>query len=88
LAVLLGCRLRRGELIELTYDHLQRREDHWAIVDLVGKAGHARTAQMPDWVKRTIDDWLNAADIRQDKLFRCVCRKGTVWGTEITEKVV
>src|SRR5215469_10946402 len=22
------------------------------------------------------------------KLFRCVCRKGTVWGTEVTEKVV
>jgi site-specific recombinase XerD len=88
LAVLLGCGLRRGELIKLTYDHLQRREDHWAIVDLVGKAGHVRTAPMPDWVKRTIDDWLKAADIKQGKLFRCVCRKGSVWGTEITEKVV
>jgi integrase len=22
------------------------------------------------------------------KIFRCVCRKGVVWGTEITEKVV
>jgi site-specific recombinase XerD len=88
LAVLLGCGLRRGELIDLTFDHLQRREDHWAIVDLVGKAGHVRTVPMPDWVKRAIDDWLNAAAIRQGKLFRCVCRKGTVWGTEITEKVV
>src|SRR5271170_3733110 len=88
LAVLLGCGLRRGELIELTWDHLQRREDHWAIVDLVGKGGHFRTVPVPDWVKRTIDDWLSAADIRHGKLFRCVCRKGTVWGTEITEKVV
>jgi len=88
LAVLLGCGLRRGELIERTWDHLQRREDHWAILDLVGKAGHIRTVPMPDWVKRTIDNWLNAADIRQGKLFRCVCRKGTAWGTEITEKVV
>jgi site-specific recombinase XerD len=88
LAVLLGCGLRRRELIELTWDHLQRREDHWAIVDLVGKGGHIRTVPMPDWVKRTIDDWLNAADISHGKLFRCVCRKGTVWGTEITEKVV
>ena len=88
LAVLLGCGLRRGELIDLTFDHLQRREDHWAIVDLIGKAGHVRTVPMPNWVKRTIDDWLNAADIRQGKLFRCVCRRGTVWGAEITEKVV
>jgi site-specific recombinase XerD len=88
LAVLLGCGLRRGELIELTWDHLQRREDHWAIVDLVGKAGHTRTVPMPDWVKRAIDEWLKSADIRHGKLFRCVWRKGTLWGTEITEKVV
>jgi site-specific recombinase XerC len=61
LAVLLGCGLRRSELTELNFDHLQRREDHWAIVDLVGKAGHIRTVPMPDWVKRTIDDWLIAS---------------------------
>jgi hypothetical protein len=30
-------------LIDLTLEHLQRREDHWAIVDLVGKAAHVRT---------------------------------------------
>ena len=40
LAILLGCGLRRRELAELTLDLLQRREDHWAIVDLVGKGGH------------------------------------------------
>ena len=73
-------------LIDLTSDHIQRREDHWAIVDLVGKAGHVRTVPMPEWVKRTIDEWLNAADISQGKLFRCVSRKGTVWGTEKPRK--
>jgi len=88
LAVLLGCGLRRGEPIDLTSDHIQRREDHWAIVDLIGKAGHVRTVPMPQWVKRTIDEWLDAAHISQGKLFRCVSRKGTAWGTEITEKVV
>src|SRR6266478_3596180 len=88
LAMLLGCGLRRGELIDLMFDHIQRREDHWAIVDLVGKGTHVRTVPMPDWVKETLDHWLSAAGIRQGKLFRCVCRKGTVWGTEITEKVV
>src|SRR3989454_4491953 len=48
LATLLGCALRRRELIDLTFDHIQRREDHWAIVDLVGKGGHIRTVPMPD----------------------------------------
>ena len=88
LAVLLGCGLRRGELIDLTFEHIQRREDHWAIVDLIGKAGHVRTIPMPNWVKQTIDDWLSVAQIETGQNFRCVCRKGSVWGTEITEKVV
>ena len=88
LAVLLGCGLRRRELIDLTFDHIQRREDHWAIIDLVGKGGHIRTVPMPNWVKQTIDEWLTVADIAHGKLFRCVCRKGVVWGTKITEKVV
>ena len=43
---------------------------------------------MPTWVKETIDNWLLAADITHGRLFRCVCRKGTTWGTEMTEKVV
>ena len=43
IAVLLGCGLRRRELSDLSFDHLQRREDHWAIVDMVGKGGHIRT---------------------------------------------
>jgi integrase len=88
LAVLLGCGLRRRELTDLTLEHLQRREDHWAIVDLVGKAGHVRTIPVPDWVKRTIDDWLTAASVVDGRLFRRVCRTGTIWGEEMTEKVV
>jgi site-specific recombinase XerD len=67
LATLLGCGLRRRELIDLTFDHIQRREDHWAIVDLVGKGGHIRTVPMPDWVKHTIDDWLVIAQIGRAK---------------------
>ena len=42
LALLLGCVLRRRELCDLTLDHLQRREEHWAIIDLVGKGRHIR----------------------------------------------
>jgi len=88
LAVLLGCGLRRREVIDLTLDHIQRREDHWAIVDLVGKGGHIRTIPMPAWVKQTLDDWLNEAGITRGRIFRCVSRRGAVWGTEITEKVI
>jgi integrase len=34
---LLACGLRRHEVVALTWDHLQQREDHRAIVDFVGK---------------------------------------------------
>ena len=88
LAVLLGCGLRRRELVHLHFDRIQRRKDHWAIVDLVGKGGHIRTVPMPDWVKQTVDDRLSTAQITHGRVFRCVCRRGTVWGTKITGKVV
>jgi integrase len=49
LALMLGCGLRRGEVADLRVDHLQRREEHWVIADLVGKAAHIRTVPVPDW---------------------------------------
>ena len=80
LAVLLGCGLRRRELADLHFGHLQKREAHWAIIDLIGKGGHIRTVPVPDWVKAAIDDWAAAADICTGKVFRCVCRAGKHWG--------
>ena len=50
LALMLGCGLRRGEVAELRMDHLQQREEHWVIVDVVGKAAHIRTVPVPNWV--------------------------------------
>jgi len=88
LAILLGCGLRRRELAELTFDKIERREEHWAIIDLVGKGGHIRTVPVPDWVKQRIDEWVSAAANVNGRLFRCVCRAGTVWGDGMTEKVV
>lgn len=88
LAVLLACGLRRHEAVELNFTHLQQREQHWAIVDLIGKAGHMRTIPMPDWVKQVLDVWLTGAGITSGRLFRRVNRAGRVWGESMTEKVV
>jgi hypothetical protein len=75
-------------LADLEFTHLQQREEHWAIVDLIGKCGHIRTVPMPDWVKMTIDLWVAAAGISDGKVFRCVCRAGKHWGDGVTERVV
>jgi site-specific recombinase XerD len=88
LAILLGCGLRRSELVHLTVEDLQQREGHWAIVDLIGKGNHMRTVPVPDWVKSAIDRWTAGANIRTGKLFRCVSKTGSVWGDGISEKVV
>lgn len=65
LALLLSCGLRRHELVQLDTASLQQREDHWAIVDLEGKAGHMRTVPIPEWVKGLVDEWLMAACIAE-----------------------
>ena len=88
LALLLACGLRRGEVADLELGDIQRREDHWAIVDLAGKGGHVRTVPVPDWITRTIGEWVTAASIRSGKLFRCVCRAGKTWGDSMTDRVI
>lgn len=87
LAVLLACGLRRHEIAELTVEHLQQREGHWAIVDLSGKGGHVRTVPVPDWVYRELRAWTEAAGITTGKAFRCVSSADKAWGDGVTEKL-
>ena len=88
LAVLLACGLRRHEAVSLDFADLQQREDHWAIVDLKGKAGHTRTVPMPGWVKASLDEWLQTAKLTAGRLFRRVNKSGKAWGDGLTEKAV
>jgi site-specific recombinase XerD len=88
LAILLACGLRRHEAVERKLSHLQQREEHWAIVDLIGKTAHTRTVPMPDWVKEFVDEWLIDAGITCGRIFRQVNRAGRSWGEGLTEKVV
>lgn len=81
LATLLGCGLRRRELADLEFAHLQQREEHWAIVDLVGKGGHIRTVPVPGWVKAIIDQWLTAADILREGCFDAFVEQANIGAT-------
>ena len=80
LAVLLGCGLRRGELLAMQLGSIQQREEHWVIADLVGKGGHVWTVPMPAWVKDAIDAWTAAARITEGTVFRTITKSGHVWG--------
>jgi site-specific recombinase XerC len=88
LAMLFGCGFRRSELVGLCLDDLQMRQGHWAVVDLIGKAGHIRTVPVPGWVKVALDQWTVAAGITGGRIFRAFARTGKVWGKGISQNVV
>ena len=74
--------------MSLEMRHIQQREEHWAIIDLHGKAGHTRTVPVPDWVKTVLDEWTCAANMTSGRVFRRVNKAGGAWGASMTEKVV
>jgi site-specific recombinase XerC len=87
LAMLIGCGLRRSELLGLTLASLQQREEHWVVADLVGKGGHMRTVPVPTWVKAAIDTWTTAAGISDGAVFKAINRAARVWGEGMSPKV-
>jgi integrase len=87
-AMLIGCGLRRAELLALSLESIQQREEHWVIADLVGKGGHVRTVPIPNWVKSTVDAWVAAAAIRHGRVFRAINKAGRVWGDGMSPKVL
>ena len=88
LAFLVGCGLRRGELLGLNVRSIQMREEHWVVADLQGKAGHIRTIPIPTWVKNAINEWTSASGITEGCLFRTINKAGRIGGTGMTPKVL
>jgi integrase len=86
-AMLIGCGLRRAELLALRLESIQQREEHWVIADLVGKGGHVRTVPIPTWVKSTLDAWTAAVGITNGPVFRAINKAGRLWGDGMSPKV-
>jgi site-specific recombinase XerD len=56
LALLLGCGLRRTELVlEVKMGAIAQRENRWVLVDITGKGNRVRSVAVPAWVKAAID---------------------------------
>jgi integrase len=88
LALLIGCGLRRGELLALLTGSIQLREEHWVVADLPGKAGHIRTVPIPLWAKEALDRWTEASGVKEGRLFRAINKSGKIWGDGMTPKVL
>src|SRR6202162_1823163 len=87
LALLIGCGLRRAELVGLRTGDFQVREEHCVIAYLIGKGKHIRTVPVPVWAKRAVDEWSDAAKISTGALFRRVGKLGKIWGAGLTKAV-
>jgi len=72
---MLGCGLRRDEVVRLQVGHLQQREGRWVILDLQGKHNRTRTVPMAAWIKALIDKYTEAVGVTNGVLFRRI-RKG------------
>jgi integrase len=88
LALLLGCGLRRAEIVKVRIEDIQLREEHWVIADLVGKGRHIRTVPIPAWVKRAIDEWTVTSEITSGPVFRRINKEGRIWGYGLTSKSI
>ena len=88
LAVLIGCGLRRAEIVTVAVEAFELREHHWVLADLIGKGGHMRTIPVPGWVKATVDAWVSSADLKSGVLFRPVGKTGKFRNTGFTAKVI
>ena len=88
LGLLLGCGLRRSEVVGLRLDQLQSREGHWVIVDLVGQGRRLRTVPMPSWCNELLDVWVRHSGVSEGKVFRRLLKGGKPQGQGVTANVV
>jgi integrase len=86
LALLVGCGLRRAELLRLNVEDLQQREGRWVIPDMAGKGNRLRTVSVPAAVKARVDDWVEAAGISEGRPFRPVNKGGRISGEAIRDE--
>jgi integrase len=88
LGLLLGCGLRRSEVVGLTLDQLQTRDGRWVIVDLLGKGRRLRTVPVPSWSKQLLDAWLLHSGVSEGRVFRRVSKVGKRQEDGVTANVV
>ena len=88
LAVLVGCGLRREELVLLNVEDVQLRDEHWVIPELVGKGKRVRLVPVPGWVKERLDEWTTKGEIREKRIFRAMRKNGTVASESLSATAV
>lgn len=88
LALLIGCGLRRSEVVNLTLDRIQQRDGRWVLVDLIGKRNKVRSVPMPSWAKQAIDQYSSTSGLVDGNVFRPINKAGRLTGERMTEQAI
>jgi integrase/recombinase XerD len=88
LGLLLGCALRRAELVRLQVTDIQQRAGRWVIPDLEGKGKRVRTVPVPAWAKQLLNEWVAVGKIQSGPLFRPINKGDAVGEKALTENAV
>jgi len=88
LATLLGCGIRRRELINLGINQLQLRDERWVIANLIGKRNKTRTVTVPRWTKQSIDAYVETVNIQSGRLFQAFRKNGKLLHDNLSAETV
>lgn len=88
IAMLIGCGLRRGELVNLQIHDVLTHSHQWLLARVVGPRGRVRGVVVPGWVKEALEVWMRQAQLSQGPLFRSVDREGQVGSQMISPQTV
>ena len=88
LALLLGCGLRRNEIVQSKVESIVQQEGRWVLAHVFSPLGRERTVPLPAWVRQALDGWLKASKIRAGAIFRAVDRDGNVLGRVLSAPMI
>jgi site-specific recombinase XerD len=88
LALLLGCGLRRNEIVQTRAEDIRPVEGRWVLSQVIGRHGTVRMVPLPSWVKLALDCWLEASNIQSGVIFRALDREGTLLGRGLSAQMV
>ena len=88
LALLVGCALRRREVVNLDVEDIQYEDGRGVFIRVVGQRGRIRSIAIPDWVEEALAQWLSAVKIASGPILRAVSRQGKIAANRLSPQTV
>jgi site-specific recombinase XerD len=88
LAFLIGCALRRSEVVNLNVEDIEYADSRGTLMRVIGRGGRMRSLLLPDWVEAALSEWILATGIQQGPILRAVSRQGEVATDRLSPQTV